>query len=174
MQSKKTKKGLIIGTCAVVLVAAIIVVLLLCIKREPELNDSYFVSDDEKYVLNLSSDDVSFKNEKYAPLKTHMVYKYADNKITGLTIYYEYANAESAKAALEQVKSEERDDIEETKLNGRFIEMTTKETKYADLTADEVKQNLQLIELLKKMDQGTSDYEYDIFDSGSDFEYSEF
>ncbi len=145
----KDNKNLIIGICclAVVALAAIVAVVLV---SNSGLNDGYFVSDDTKYVFTLESDEKDLSEDEDAPVKTHIVYTYEGDKVTGLKSYYVYADADKAKTAFDKMKEsageEESNSIE---LNGKYIIITAEEDVYKDLTASDVKQQIEFMESLK-------------------------
>lgn len=168
-ESKKNKKGLIIGICCGVVVVATIVVALVLVLNKKTINDDYFTSDGTKYVLTLEQNEVALEDEEYAPIKTHMVYYYSGDEVTGMTIYYEYLDEAAAKTAFEYISKEEREGVKETKLNGKYIEITSSEDQYSDMTSDEVKQNIEFMELLKSMNYDTGDgYDYESYDYEED------
>lgn len=155
---KKSNKNLIIGCCiaAVVVIAAIITAVIL-INRSNSINDDYFVSDGSKYVITVDSEDLTLDDDEtdYAPLKTHLVYTYSGDEITGLKSYYEYENAEAASKAFDKLKEEAGDDIEEVVLNGKYVVATAKADQYEGMTASDVKQQIEFIEMLKNMNVDT-------------------
>ncbi|MBQ2174957.1 MAG: hypothetical protein II453_07820, partial [Alphaproteobacteria bacterium] len=85
-KAKKDNKNLIIGICAAIAVVLVVVVAVMLVsKGSTQLGDSYFVTDDTKYVLNLDTNYVD-EEEEYAPLKTHIVYFRSGDKITGMSL----------------------------------------------------------------------------------------
>lgn len=154
--SKKSNKNLIIGICAAVAVVAIIIVAVVLATRGG-LNDDYFVSDGTKYVLTIESDDTSETSDESAPLKTHLVYTYEGDKITGMKSYYVYADANTAKAAYDAMKEAGGEEAEGIELNGKYIIMTAEEDVYKDLTTSDVKQQIEFMEMLKNMDTDSLD-----------------
>ena len=153
-ESKKNK-GLIIGICvAIVVVIAIIIAVVLGVKGGG-LGDSYFVSDDTKYVLNMDASDMSFDDEEYAPTKVHLVYTYSGEDVTGLKAYYEYENAEAAKAAFDYINETQADSYKSIVMDGKYIILEAKEDEYKDITPDDVKQQIEFMEMLKNMNTST-------------------
>ena len=161
---KNNNKNIIIGVCvAAVVVVAIVLVIVFAVRGVGGgLNDSYFVSDDTKYVLTVESDDISEENsEEYIPVKTHMVYTYSGDEITGLKIYQEYADAETAKAAFDEMKNA-GEGTGDAELNGKYVVMTASSEDYEGMTASDVKNQIEFMEMLKNMDtNGTDDEEDD-------------
>ncbi len=151
-KSKKDNKGLIIGcVCAVVAVIIVIVVAIVLVMSGKQLNDSYFVSDGEKYVLTIDTDDTVIDDEdtEYAPGKTHLVYYYSGDEITGMKVYYEYKDAETAKAALDEMKEEAGDELGDAEVDGKYVIITAPADQYEDLTASDVKSQIEFMETLK-------------------------
>ncbi len=158
---KPINKKLIIGICAVVVVVAIIAVAVILITRNSSIDDSYFVSDNTKYVLTLDSSDVSMDDSNYNPIKTHLVYTYSGDDITGLKAYYEYADSAAAKDAAEYLKQNYEDDETKAKVSvdGKYVVFTATEAEYEGLTASDIKQQIEFMELLKNMNTEDSSIE---------------
>lgn len=151
-KAKKDNKNLIIGICAAVVVVIVVVVAIILATRggSAQLNDSYFVSDDTKYVLTLETEN---SEEEYTPVKTHMAYFYSGDDVTDMKVYYEFTDEAAAKAALDYYKeSMEGEDYKDIALNGKYIVVASNESAYEDLTANDVKQQIEFMEMLKNMD----------------------
>ena len=156
-QTKENKKNLIIGLCiAAAVILLIVVTILLVLRNNQTLNDSYFVSDDTKYVLTLNTEDVSMDDEQYNPIKTHLVYTYSGDNITGLKAYYEYKDNDTAKLAADYLKESyvEEEAKNQISIDGKYVIFTASEEEYKDLTASDVKQQIELMELIKNMGNG--------------------
>ena len=108
-KTKKDNKNLIICICAAVVVVVIaIIAIVFATKGSAPIDDSYFVSDDSKYVISLTSDNLDYEDDEYAeyaPLVSHVVYYYSGDKITGMKTYHEYENADAAKEAYDALKA---------------------------------------------------------------------
>ena len=155
---KKDNKNLIIGICvAVVAVVAIVVAAVIAANGVKKLDDSYFVSDDTKYVLTMESGDYATEEDENTPSKTHVVYTYSGDEITGMTTYAEYTDEATAKSAYDIYKDSDQEGIKNLTLNGKYIIAEMSEDYYANITASEVKSQIEFMEMLKNMD--TSDYE---------------
>ena len=150
-QSKKDNKNLIIGCCAAIAVVIAIIITVVLINNN-SLNDNYFVSDNTKYVLTIETDESD--NDEYAPLKTHLVYTYDGDKVTGMKTYYVYGNNDSAKKAFDALKEaiNNEEEAKSMELNDKYIIITASEESYKDLTASDVKQQIEFMESLKNMD----------------------
>lgn len=168
-KAKKDNKNLILGICAALVVVVVIVVAVILANRGPKLDDSYFVSDDTKYVLTVDSDD---SEDNLSLVKTHLVYKYSGDTITELKSYYEFANAEDAKAAFDSYKEAYSGSFKAAELNGKYIIFTANEEDYSDLTASDVKQQIEFMEMLEGMDL-TDDEEEEEVDVETDVEDEE-
>ena len=159
-KSKKDNKNLIIGCCsAIVLVIAIIITVVL-VTNNNSLNDNYFVSDGTKYVLTVEADETDEEDE-YAPLKTHLVYTYEGDAITGMKTYYVYADNASAQKAYDALKEAVGEEANTMELNGKYIIIAADEESYKDLKASDVKQQIEFMESLKNMnlEEGEDDTE---------------
>lgn len=155
-KSKTTRKrntnrrNLIIGGC-IAAVAAIIVIVVVVIANIPKpIDDSFFVSDGTKYVLNLDSDYVEIEDE-YAPVKSHLVYFYSGDDVTSLKIYYEYATAEDAASAYEQIASENDGAYQSVYRDGKYVVLVANEADYEELRASDIKQQIEFMDLINRM-----------------------
>ena len=170
-KAKKDNKNMIIGgICAAVAVVVVIVLAVVLATGGNKLDDSYFVSDGSKYVLTIESDDLEFDEEEeaYAPIKTHLVYTYSGDEITGLKTYAEYADAASAKAALEAMKAA-GEDVSEISIDGKYLVMTATPDQYEGMTASDVKQQIEFMEMMKNMDLDDSTTEEgEVVEDGTD------
>lgn len=167
--AKKNNKGLIIGICCgvVALIIAIVLIVIFVIKPGGlggSLSDAYFVSDDTKLVMTLDSEQASFDDEEYAPAKSHMVYYYSGDKVTGMSVFYEYGDEATAKLAYDHIDDDARAEAKEIKIRGKYIEVVMKEDSYSEATPEEIKQQIEFMEMLKNMnfDDGTSDDEIEL------------
>lgn len=152
-KKKKNNKNLIIGICAGVLVIAVIVVaIIFATKGTTNLNDAYFVSDDTKYVLTVNSDELDEEKTEVTPIKTHLVYYYSGDAITGMITYMEFADEATAKSAIEAYKSIDQTGVKNIYTNGKYIVVEMTEDQYADITASDVKQQIEFMEMVKGMD----------------------
>ena len=135
-KSTNNNKNIIIGICVAVVVIAVVAVAIFFATRGPQLNDSYFVSDNTKYVVTV---DDSASSSDGAPVKTHYVYTYSGDKITGATIYLEFTNEATAKTALDAVKEESEGVAKSVSVNGKYIVAEMTEDQYSDMTLSEIK-----------------------------------
>lgn len=137
---KFDKKLLLPICCAIVAIVAIIAVVFLL--RPQSIDDGYFVSDENKDVITLevSKADAATTNL----IRTHIVYTYADNKITSLKTYYEYENNELANRAFENTKSINQN-AESVDLNDKYIVVTAKSDQYESLAPSDIKQQAEAI-----------------------------
>lgn len=152
-KAKKDNKNLIIGICAAVLAIVVIVVaVVFATKGTTTLSDAYFTSDDAKYVLTIDSDQLDTEEAgDYEPVKTHLVYYYSGDTINGMTTYMEFADEATAKAALEAYKSVDQEGIKSLSTNGKYLVVEMTEDQYSDMTASDVKQQIEFMEMLKNM-----------------------
>ena len=127
--------------------------------NDSNIDDSYFVSDDTKYVLTINGD--YFEDEDGgAPsaVKMHEVFEYSGDTITGVTIYLEYTDAATAKIAFDYYSSEGIDEsTDNVYVNDRYLVAEISQEFYEDLTVDEVRMQIELMEKMDDMD--IDDYE---------------
>ena len=165
MANKATKdnKNMMIGICAVVLVAIVAVVIAVVLANSNKLNDSYFVSDGSKYVLTVESEMTGDEEQDaYTPVKTHIVYTYSGDEITGMKTYGEFADADAAKKAFDAIK-ESGEDMTNYAIDGKYIIVTGTAESYEGMTASDVKAQIEFYESLKNMN-------LDELDSGEEVE----
>lgn len=150
--NKKTKdnKNLIIGICAAVVLVVVIIVTIVLVVNNNSLNDSYFVSDDTKYVLTIENDESS-EGDEATPVKSHIVYTYEGDKITSMKSYSEFADEATAKKAFDAMIEAGGEEAKGIELKGKYIIATAEEDVYKDLTANDVKQQIEFMESLKNM-----------------------
>lgn len=139
-KNRRTRKKLIVSIVAIFVIIVAVISGLLLLQRSftKTIDDSYFVSDATKYVLNT---DYTNGGGRYDSLKIHSVFFYMGEKITGIKDYYEFANAEIAKQKLDEISSVIKEDFEakDVRLNGKYIEVTLGDSYYEFLTATEIK-----------------------------------
>ncbi|MBR0431320.1 hypothetical protein IJJ05_03475 [Candidatus Saccharibacteria bacterium] len=153
-KAEKNHKNLIMWICAILVIAAIVIVaVVLATRGSGAIDESYFKSDDTKYVLTVDAEDMLTEGEEYVPIKSHLVYYYSGNEITSLKSYNEYADANTAKAAYEYYQNNvSNEDYKNIELNGKYVILTANESEYEGTTANDIKQQLELIEMYKNMD----------------------
>lgn len=147
-KKKQDNKPVIISICAAI-VAVVVIIVVAVVLGNKGLDDSYFVSDGSKKVLTIdTSNEESEDAENYAPVKIHVVYTYSGEDITGAKSYYEYPDADKAKAAFDYMKESLGDDEEVNKyeLNGKYIIYTSPEDSYKDLKASDIDKQIELME----------------------------
>ena len=150
--TKKDNKNLIIGICAAVVVVVIVIIAIIAINANKGINDSYFVSDNSKYVLTLDMGEADESDDSYTPLKIHYVYTYSGDEITGLKYYYEYADADTAKAANDYIKGQQTDDqLTDIHADGKYVVATASEDLYKDYSASDIKSQIEFYESIKNM-----------------------
>ncbi len=159
-KAKKDSKNLIAWICAVVAVVAIVIVAaILATRSGAPLDESYFESDDSKYVLTVEADDMLTEGEEYIPVRSHLVYYYSGDAITDLKNYYLFDDEETAKLAYEYYKENLSDEYKDISLSGKYIIFTEKEAEYEGITANDIKQQLELIKMLDEMNLNGTDEE---------------
>lgn len=170
-KSKKNNKNLIISICVAAIVVIAIIVTVVLVTRNTGLNDKFFTSDDTKYVLTLDESTITTEEgeEAYNPIKTHLVYFYSGDEITGLKAYYEYPNATAAKAALDFLKSSYEDEQKElVTIDGKYVIFTAPASEYEELTASEVKEQIEFMEMIKNINIDEDGSEEDTSDEGDE------
>lgn len=156
-KAKKSNKNLIIGICAAVVAVVVIVVAAILATRggTTKIDDSYFVTDDTKYVVTMDGDE-----EEGSATKVYYVFNHSGDKITGAAMYAEFENEDAAKAAFEEYKAE-NEDTTNVSVNGKYFIIKSEANEFEDYTLEDIK----------------SIYEYDYEDEDEDYvevdEYNE-
>lgn len=168
-KTKKTNnKNLIICCCAAIVIIIVAIVVIVMVNNSG-ISDGYFVSDDTKYVLTIENDNVDDEDaDQYTPLKTHLVYTYEGDTVTGLKSYYQYADATSAKAAYDAIKETITEEGDQIELNGKYVIVAAREDVYKDTTASDVKQQIEFMETLKNMNTSDGTDADDVDDTTDD------
>ena len=141
---KKNNKNVIIGGCIAAVVIAAIILAVVFAAGNGTINDSYFVSDGSKYVINNEYGDA--ESDSSAPIKNHIVYYYSGDKITGAKAFYEYVDETAAKNAYETIKANAGDSYKSVSLSGIYVILEANESEYEGLSASDVKQQVELLE----------------------------
>ncbi len=148
----KQKRNVIVFLIIAVMILAIVTIM--AIITNGELNDSFFVSDGTKYVLNADTESEELEKYKNVPVKSHAVYYYRGDTVTGMEMYFEFEN----KSAAEEVFADYQEifaDTEkyaEVKLNKKYIIIVAAENEYKDLNATEIGIGIQ--EYTNKIENG--------------------
>ena len=152
---KKNNKGLIIGgICALVVVIIIIIVAVINANR---LGDAYFQSDGSKYVLTMEYTP-SEGDDNVTPLKSHNVYTYECDKITGVKVYYQYSDDAAAKKAYDYFSAEtDSKDYKTIAIDGKYVVFEANESEYKDLTTKDVESQIKFIESIKNTNTNTTE-----------------
>lgn len=158
--SKKNKnnKNIVIGAFVGILALVVVIVMVVMLaKNNKVIDDSYFVSDDTKYVVTLDGDLMKSPNDEGdTPLRAYLVYYYSDDKITGLETYYDYGSDDAAKLSYEAMQGTDGGKADSYKLNGKYIVMVADASEYEGMTAADAKKQVEFTEFLKSMTSGNS------------------
>lgn len=166
-KSKKQDKSKVVGICVAVVAIVVIIIAIVAASMNQGLSEGYFKSDDTKYVLTIETDeDAVSDEEEYVPIKTHIVYFYEGDNITGLSVYQEYADNATAKAAADYYADSES--YKELYADGKYLVAVMNEEDYEGVTVESVKQQLEFIEAMKSASENGG-----LVDDGSDDELIE-
>lgn len=148
--NKKLTYGIIAGAVIAVIIAIIVAVFVISNKK---IDDSFFVSDDTKYVLNT-------EDNSYGAVKNHIVVFYNKNdEITSAEAYLEFVNEANAKEAYSSLEEYyNQDDMKEYKpnyrLEGKYIVNKYKESDYEGMAASQMK---ELFDMYTPSGEGDND-----------------
>ena len=124
-----------------IILAAIIVIIIGIVAAvniaNPTVNESIFVSDGTKYVINVKNTEA----EDGDPIVAHVIYYYNDNNITGAESYYEFTDEEAAKTAYEELKqnADDVDNIDSYTLKGKYVILKATSDAIKNITVDAVR-----------------------------------
>lgn len=126
------------------------------------IDDSYFVSDDTKYVFTLDSGYFDTEDSEVAEglVKIYIVCTYSGEKVTGMKYYVEYVDETAAKKAYGAAK-DSGEDASDYALDGKYLIMTMPADQYEGLTPSDIKEQFELMEKLNNMDDNVV-YEEDV------------
>lgn len=124
--------GVILATIVVVIIGAIIAINF----TKPVVDESLFVSDGTKYVVNIKNTEA----EDGDPITAHIIYYYKDDTVTGAESYYEFASEEAAKAAYEELKQADDDArVDSYSLKGKYVIIKSTSDAVKNITVDAVR-----------------------------------
>ena len=140
-KAKKNNKNLIIGACVAVVAIVVIVVAVIFATSSPKLDDAFFKSSDTKYVMAMDSSAFETEDGEIKPAKAYVVYNYSGDKIGSAFTYIEFADASTAKKALDLIKSQEdiKEGAKSVNTNDKYVVIEMKEETYKDLTVEMLK-----------------------------------
>ena len=164
--AKNENKALTLGIGLVAVVVAVIIIVM-TLTNNNSLNDSFFVSDNTKYVFTLDGDEISSDEGVPAPTKGYIVYFYEGDKITDMKAYYKFTNSDNAQKMQEYYQENGTDNYKSIVRNGEYIILTANPSEYNDLTASEVKAQIDFLQELQTMEIDTGNDE-DTSDEGDE------
>ena len=142
----KSNKGLLLGVICLGCVAVVAIVAVIIIKlTPPTLDEEFFVSDDTKTTITLTPDSDTAKTNELSVVKSHVVYDYNGDNVVGMKTYFEYKSEHAAEQNLEMIKSQPQ--YSKVELNGNYIIATSKEDQFKGLTASDIKQQAEAMEI---------------------------
>lgn len=147
-QNKHKRNGIIaicIGTLAII--AIIITVVVLAVNRS-NIDESYFVDSDDKYVYTYKEGE--FVDDDNTGIDTiHNVYYYSGDNITGSKTFYKYKSTNEAKTAydkfVEEKESGDENTFKNVELDGDYVIITYDESTYEGLTAEDIKSQFEFM-----------------------------
>ena len=153
-KAKKNNKNLIYGICAAAVVVVIAVVVAIIVMGNKPLDESFFVSDDTKSVLTMDPSSLSqdTDDDEYVPETMRLVYFFSGEKVSDLKMYYGYKSEEAAKKAADYLKSiNQGQEIKDVSVNGKYVIVTADKSAYEDVTAEDAKQQVEMMEKFQNM-----------------------
>ncbi len=154
-ESKRTKNPIVAICAIVVAVILLVVVAILLFSGNKKLDDSFFVNDGSKYVYTTNTDDMlGLDFGEYTPEKIHLIYFYSGDKVTDLRVYYEFKDEEAAKSAAEYIKGANDGALKSLTTNGKYVIVSTDEALYEGMTTEDAKQQVEFMEMLRKINSG--------------------
>ncbi len=143
MTSKLTSRQyLIYGVCAAgaIVFIAVITWVTLSFLNQPTVTDDFFVSDDTKTTIDISSTDKNTTSDH----QTRTVYEYDDNdNVISMKTYFEYADEAASSTAYASLK--DQPEFKNSELKGKYIIVTADESQFKGLTASDIRQQAEAI-----------------------------
>ncbi len=159
-RSRKNNNKTITIVGILIIIVGIIIGAALALRGQT-INDAFFESNDNKYVLTEDYEDGGIFGE----IKTHTVANVKDDTITGMSIYYEFESADKAKEKFDEINSAYREDDEEivknVSINGKYIIIEYTESEYDDMSASDFKAWIDFYEEYKNGGYEYTDEEID-------------
>ena len=147
-------KPIIIGSIIALVIIVVIVILVVLFNNNGitgGLSDSYFVSDGSKYVITTTGSDIVPEiDDSYVPVKIHRVYTYSGDNITGLKIYYEFENTQTAKLAYEEISERDHTVYQAIDLDGIYVVLTAKPIEYEDISVYDIQTQIEFNKLVEE------------------------
>ncbi len=142
-QEKRIRKianlRMVFNVVIVVALVAVVVILIVLNNHEEKIDESYFVSNDNKIIATMDKEIASYDNSEYEPPITRIVYYLAGEKVDNVKLFFEYENEEDAKVAFENITMEDKPWAANKKLNGKYIVFDFIKEQYDRLTAEQVR-----------------------------------
>lgn len=132
------------------IIVAAITWAILAISHRPIINDEFFVSDNTKTTITISSASPDSSSSH----QTRVVYEYDGENVISMKTYFEYQDADAAKNAYESLK--DLPEFKNAELNDKYIIVTADESQYKGLTASDVRQQADALKSLQEESQGDS------------------
>ncbi len=143
MTSKLTShQYLIYGACIMgaLVFIAVITWVTLSFLNQPTVTDDFFVSDDTKTTIDISSTDKNTTSDH----QTRTVYEYDDNdNVISMKTYFEYADEAASSTAYASLK--DQPEFKNSELKGKYIIVTADESQFKGLTASDIRQQAEAI-----------------------------
>ena len=97
---------------------------------------------------------MSASDIEYPPIRMYIAYFYSGDKVTGLKMYYEYEDEDTAKKSAEMLKENGEDELKDAKTNGKYVVITAPKKVYEDMTAEDAKQQVEFLEKFQNLNSG--------------------
>lgn len=160
-QKTNQSKNTIIGVCValiVIVVIAVVVAIIIATKGSGGISDSFFKTDDTKYVMKFDAADAYVDGEDITPVKSYIVYFRSGDTITGMSSYFKFASADIAKDASQYYINQ--GGYESVSVNGEYVVAVSKPSDYKDLTPESVEEQIEFVNMLNRGTDSDID-EYD-------------
>ena len=163
--TNNNKKILTVGICAIAAVVIAIIIAVI-VMQKTSINNSLFTSDNTKYVVPISSDEISFDSDLTRPTQIYAIYYYQDDTITDLKEYYVFEQDSDVKAAYDYFNEHDSANYKAITIDGKYLILTANESEYENKTPEEIR---QYIEFLKSSEStGPDDIENNTFDENGE------
>ena len=149
----KSRIYLVCGAVAALSLGVIVAVLVAFFTR-PTITEETFATNDTQSSISLTPTS-SNKQTGSTLVETHVVYEYDGDNVIGLKTYFEYTDAEAAKAAYEARK--DQPEFKDAVVEDKYIVVAADPEQFKGLTADDVRQQTEAIRQFQASQNPDSD-----------------
>lgn len=143
-KSKANDKYVVYGVCGAIMAVSIGVIVWAAISflNKPAVSEETFATNDVQSTISLTPTS-SDQSTGSTLVETHVVYQYDGDNVVGQKTYFEYVDAEAARAAYEARK--DQPEFKGAELSDKYVIVTADPNQFKGLTADDIRQQAEAI-----------------------------